>query len=305
MKKPLYITTICLIAGLFSLTSCQQSDIASISETNTKNSQRVAAIGAWSRQFTDDFLIGSTLTQWQKANRKDYNSNYCQYDPSVPIVDNKDSRTCLIITATKTGIDAYKSGLIKSNYSFKPARNEEYRISSQIKLLALDGTTFKSFTQTYGAWPAFWSVQETSWPTKGEIDIMEGYSYNGIAPARFASNLFYGTTAGNNLLGISAERNYPSTFNIDGNSGWHLYDCYWKNQNGVVTVTIMIDNQTVATYTDSINTKLKLANFGPHNVILNLNVGSNNSSFINPSLINLLSSTMMWVDYVTVDKRTI
>ena len=305
MKKTFFITASYLFIGLISLNSCQQSDIASVSETTATSSQRIAAVGAWSRQFTDDFLIGSTLMQWQRANRKDYNSNYCQYDPSVPKVDNKDGRTCMVITATKTGIDTYKSGLIKSNYSFKPTRNEEYRISSQIKLLALDGITFKSFTQTYGAWPAFWSVQETNWPTQGEIDIMEGYSYNGIAPARFASNLFYGTTIGNNLLGNNAERAYPSTFNVDGNNGWHLYDCFWKNQNGVVTVTIMIDNQTVTTYTNSINTNLKLANFGPHNVILNLNVGSNNSSFINPSLINLLSSTMMWVDYVTVDKRTI
>lgn len=305
MKKPLYIASSCLFIGLIFLNSCEQTDIASVSETTTKSSQRVAAVGAWTRQFTDDFLIGSTLTQWQKANRKDYNSNYCQYDPTVPVVASNDSRTCMVITATKTGTDAYKSGLIKSNYSFKPARNEEYRVSSQIKLIALDGTTFKSFTQTYGAWPAFWSVQETNWPTKGEIDIMEGYSYNGVKPARFASNLFYGTTTGVNLLGTSAERNYPSTFNIDGNSGWHLYDCYWKNQNGVVTVTIQVDNQTVATYTNSVNSNLRLANFGPHNIILNLNVGSNDSSFINPNLINLLSSTMMWVNYVTVDKRTI
>jgi hypothetical protein len=304
MKKTFFSTS-CLLVGLFFLNSCESSDIVSASKTSP-SSERVAAVGPWTRQFTEDFSAGSKITdRWTAANRKDYNSNYCQYDPAVPVLATNDFRQCLVISATKTGTDAYKSGLLKTKtYTFKPARNEEFRVSSQIKLIAKDGSTFKSFKQTYGAWPAFWTVQETNWPTKGEIDIMEGYSFNPSA-ARFASNLFYGTTTGSNLLGNTAERNYPSSFDVDGNSGWHLYDCFWKNQNGVVTVTIKIDNATVATYTDSINGNLRLANFGPHNVMLNLNVGSNDNSFINKSLINILSSTQMWVDYVTVDKRTI
>ncbi len=300
MKK----TTLVLALGLGILSCEKPLETANVNKTGNTANLKVAAVGPWSRTFTDDFNAGSTLSQWQKANRKDYNSNYCQYDPSVPQVATKDFRSCLIITATKTGNNAYKSALLKSNYSFKPANNQEYRLSSQIKLIALDGSTFKSFTQTYGAWPAFWSVQETNWPTKGEIDIMEGYSF-APSSSRFASNLFYGTSTGNNLLGNTAERNYPSSFNVDGNSGWHLYDCYWKNQNGVVTVTTMIDNQIIATYTNSVSPNLSLQNFGPHTIMLNLNVGSNDANFINPNLIKLFSSTMMWVDYVTVDKRTI
>ncbi len=125
---------------------------------------------------------------------------------------------------------------------------------------------------------------------------MEGYSYGGTA--RFASNLFYGTTSGVNQLGTSAERSYTVA------EGWHTYEQYWKNQQGAVTVTIIVDGVTRATYTNATNSALRLENFGPHNVIVNLNVGSNNNLF-NNSLINLFDRTLMYVDYVKVDKRTL
>ena len=162
----------------------------------------------------------------------------------------------------------------------------------------MNGSTYMDFTQTYGAWPAFWTVQETNWPTEGEIDIMEGYSYGNSA--NYASNLFYGTSTGNNQLGNTCQKPYAVT------SGWHMYDEYWANNNGVVTVTIQLDGNTVSTYTNSINGNLKLQNFGPHNIILNLCVGSNsNLGIFNNNSINLYSKTMMWVDYVTVDKCTL
>jgi hypothetical protein len=304
MKKQLFITAGALFVGLLTFYSCDNGDISSVSETA---SPIAPPPSAWSMTFREDFNVptsGSfTFSQWEKANRKDYNSALCTYDPNVPKVEKQDFRDVLVLNATKTGTDAYKSGLIKTKtYSFKPARNEEFRVSSQIKLIAKDGANFKSFTQTYGAWPAFWTVQETNWPTKGEIDIMEGYSFSPSA-SRFASNLFYGTAVGKNLLGNTFERNYPSNFNIDGSSGWHLYDCYWKNVNGVVTVSTYIDGTLIASYTNSGN--LKLQNFGPHNIILNLNVGSNDNNFIKKENINLLSSVSMWVDYVTVEKRTL
>jgi hypothetical protein len=188
--------------------------------------------------------------------------------------------------------------MLKSNFTFKPAVNQEYHVSASIKLIAMSGSTYEGFSSTYGAWPAFWTVQETNWPVNGEIDIMEGYSFSGST--RFTSNLFYGTSAGNNLLGNSCTKQYTVS------EGWHVYDQYWQNVNGAVTLTIKLDGATVSTYTNSINGNLKLQNFGPHNIMLNLNVGSNsNVGIFNNSLINLFSKTMMWVDYVTVDKRSL
>jgi len=272
----------------FTLLSCGNSeDIA----PNGKTSPR--AVGPWQRQVTEDF---NNLNNWQKTSRFDYNSNYCRYDGSVPAIGNYDGRTVLVLTATKESSNVWKSGHIKSNYSFKPGVNEEYRVSSQIKLITMNGTSYVGFANSYGLWPAFWTVQETNWPTQGEIDIMEGYSFAGST--RFTSNLFYGTSSGNNLLGNTCERAYGVS------EGWHMYDEYWKNQNGSVTVTIQLDGVTVSTYTNAVNGNLKLQNFGPHNIILNLAVGSNYGIFDN-SKINVWTKTMMWVDYVTVDKRTI
>lgn len=298
--------TLLSLAVFFCAASCKKSDPAvtpaatpaqtTVAGASTSN-LRTQAVGAWQRVLTDDFTNSGSLNNWSVTNRADYNSSICLYQPGNVSFGTYDSRNVLVLTANKNG-SSYNSGHIKSNFSFKPANNEEWRVSSQIKLIAIDGSTYKDFTQTYGAWPAFWTVQETNWPTKGEIDIMEGYSFSTYA--RFASNLFYGNSTGNNQLGNTCEKPYGVS------AGWHMYDEYWKNQNGAVTVTIQLDGVTVTTYTNAINGNLALQNFGPHNIIFNLAVGSNsNVGIFNNASINLFSKTMMWVDYVTIDKRTL
>lgn len=281
-----------LLAGMVAIIFCSCSKKDDVVEPSTKGTNQLKA-SAWSRQFTEDF---NNLNNWQKTQRKDYNSTLCQYLSSVPQIGNYDGRTCLVLTATKSG-SIWNSGHVKSNYSFKPGTNQEYRVSAQIKLVALNGSTWMGFSSTYGLWPAFWTVQESNWPVNGEIDIMEGYSYGGST--KFASNLFYGNTAGSNLLGTTCERSYGV------GEGWHMYDEYWKNENGWVTVTIKLDGNTVATYTNSVNGNLKLQNFGPHNIIFNLCVGCTSWNAFDNSRINVYTKTMMWVDYVTVDRRTL
>lgn len=271
---------------------------------NTNNSADKTAASSWVKQFEDTFDVGSTLSKWTKVQRTDYNSNYCDYNSSVPTIQLRDGKGCLEIKTSKLGASKYQSGLVKSVYQYKPENNTEYVLAATIKLLAMDGANYRSFTDTYGAWPAFWSVQENGWPTHGEIDIMEGYSFAPNA-SRFASNLFYGTATGANQLSNQAERQYPGTFNVNANNGWHLYECYWKMKDNVVTVTIKVDNTTVSTYTNSNVSKLNLNKFENHNVILNMNVGSNDSSFIDPNKINLFTTVMMWVDNVSVSKRSI
>jgi hypothetical protein len=292
----------------FGFASCSENttpeaETQSASIVINSNTSKVAA-APWVKQFEDTFNVGSTLSQWTKAQRTDYNSKYCDYNSSVPTIQTRDGKGCLEIKTTKLSATKYQSGLIKSNYQYKPENNTEYMLSANIKLIAMDGANYKSFTDTYGAWPAFWSVQENAWPVQGEIDIMEGYSFSPNA-SRFTSNLFYGTTSGANQLGNNAERGYPSTFNLNGNNGWHLYESFWSVKNNVVTVTIKLDNITISTYTNSSVSNLNLNNFGPHNIILNMNVGSNDSNFIDPNKINLFSTVMMWVDDVTVYKRPI
>jgi len=275
-----------------------------LSTVNTAAGTGKIAAAPWVKQFEDTFNVGSNLSQWTKEQRADYNSWYCDYNSSVPTTQWRDGKQCLEIKTTKLSAYKYQSGFISSHYQYKPENNTEYMLSANIKLIAMEGGTYKSFSDTYGAWPAFWSVQQNAWPTKGEIDILEGYSFAPNA-SRYTSNIFYGTSSGNNLLGNSAERNYPGSFNLNGNNGWHLYESFWKMQNNVVTVTIKVDNITVATYTNSSVANLNLNNFGTHSIIFNMNVGSKDSNFLDPNKINLFSSVMMWVDDVTVYKRPI
>lgn len=304
MKKLslLSLSLICLLGFVSCSDNTPEVENQVASTSMNSNTSKVAA-APWVKQFEDTFNVGSTLSQWTKAQRTDYNSKYCDYNSAVPTIQTRDGRGCLEIKTTKLSATKYQSGLIKSNYQYKPENNTEYMLSANIKLIAMDGANYKSFTDTYGAWPAFWSVQENAWPTQGEIDVMEAYSF---APnvSRFTSNLFYGTASGTNQLGNAAERAYPS-FDVNANNGWHLYESFWSVKNNVVTVTIKLDNVTVSTYTNSSVSKLNLNNFGPHNIILNMNVGSNDSSFIDPNKINLFTNVMMWVDDVTVYKRPI
>jgi len=295
-----------MLTCVFGLLSCAENPVTEKESApiSTNVSTKKVAGSPWIKQFEDTFDVGSSLSQWTKEQRADYNSWYCDYAASVPTTQWRDGKQCLEIKTTKLNAYKYQSGFITSNYQYKPENNTEYMLSANIKLIAMDGANYRSFKDTYGAWPAFWSVQGNGWPTKGEIDIMEGYSFAPNA-SRFTSNIFYGTSVGTNLLGNSAERNYPGNFNIDGNNGWHLYESFWKMKDNVVTVTIKVDNVTVATYTNGSAQNLNFNNFGTHSVIFNVNVGSKDSNFIDPNKLNLFSTVMMWVDDVTVYKRPI
>src|SRR5688572_15497519 len=99
-------------------------DEAPVTGTQKKTGNKLGALGPWQRVFTDNFDNASSLNSWQRTSRFDYNSNVCQYDASVPAVANHDWRNVLVLTATKSG-NIWKSGHVKSNFSFKPGVNEE------------------------------------------------------------------------------------------------------------------------------------------------------------------------------------
>jgi hypothetical protein len=295
MKK-LSLNLIVCVFVITLQTSCETQEI----DNNLQSTKEISdsdtnlRTGPWIRVLTDNFDANGNLNNWEKTSRKDYNSSICNYVSDNPRLANLDNKDCLELSAYKSGSE-YNSGHVKSYVTFSPANNEEYAVTASIKLIAKDGATYKGFGETYGAWPAFWTVQETNWPTKGEIDILEGYSFGNST--RFASNLFYGTSSGNNLLNNTAERTYTVS------EGWHTYQERWRNINGSVTVEVWLDGSRKSSYTNATDSQLKLENFKDHNIIFNLNVGSNTGIFDN-SRINLFSKTYMYVDFVRLDKRT-
>ncbi len=286
-KRILYLV---IMAGI--LCGCL-NDIPDLDQSTIVNPIGLKSVTEWGTVFKDEFNSGGNLSQWIAAERFDYNSKVCKYLASVPIIRTYDNSDCLVITATKNG-KIWNSGFLTSKFSFKPGLNEEYKTTARIKFTAFRSGNYVDFGTTYGAWPAFWTVQGNRWPTFGEIDIVEGYTYGTYA--RYACNLIYGK--GRNVLGTTCERQYLVS------EGWHVYEQYWKNENGAVSVIIALDGIQVASYTNAVNPKLKLEDFGPHTVMLNLNVGDNYGIFDN-SKINVFDKTMMWVDYVTVEKRNI
>lgn len=297
MKKFILSSSV-LVCLLFA--SCENEGVEVLpAETESSATEStVGAKGPWSYILWEPFDSGSNITnKWTKTNRKDYNSETtCTYKPSQVGLASLDGKQCLRLTAKSDGNGKYISGHIKSKKNFKPAKNQEIYVTARIKLVAKNGNTWKGFNQTYGAWPAFWTVNETDWPKKGELDIMEGYSYGGSS--HFASNLFYGTSVGKNLLS-----NTDKSYSIS--EGWHTYQMRWINKNNVYSAEMWIDGKKKATYNDANTNKLKMSNFGWHNVILNLNVGSDDKNLFQDSKINLFSNTYMYVDYVAVKKRTI
>lgn len=170
--------------------------------------QPLGVPGAWTLKFDDEFNT-MNLSHWQPnwlgssdtAITKPVNSGEVEcIDPAQSSVGGG----VLTITAVQRSCDGYNfaSGLLETNGPF----NFTYGYMEARMYLPSNGSG------GIADWPAFWA-DGASWPTDGEIDVMEGL--DGSACWHF----HYGTSSSPQQVGTCVPGDY---------SGWHTYGADWE-----------------------------------------------------------------------------
>ncbi len=288
-----------LFAGLLSMVACskrmepevllpveetitmERNTIVSANATcdYTLNEAAILAAG-YTKVFEDDFA--SDLSSWKVWVGGAFNNELQHYQAANLQLANGN----LVITAKKEPVigqtnpfDAtpksfnYTSGRIECRSPISASlATPKVRIVARVKLAS-----------GYGMWPAFWSYGDP-WPTQGEIDIIEA---RGQEPFKYQTNYFYGRTANRNLV-----KNQVGfiTSDVSLTDCYHVYEMIWSQNS----LTSLLDGTVVETKTGSYIPNL----FGKtERIVLNLAVGGNFFSNLNPALI---VTDTMYVDYVKV-----
>jgi beta-glucanase (GH16 family) len=213
--------------------------------------------------FEDDF---SSIDQskWTVWNGGAYNSELQLYrgqslsiDDGILVIKSK-RESANGNTLPESGVTKhfdFTSGRIDSKFTFSASNtNPKVRFVARIQLPA--GT---------GMWPAFWTNGD-QWPTKGEIDIMEGvgdaFSYQ--------TDYFYGTKPGEFLnVDSLTMKTIPSQVNLS--TEFHIYEVIWEKNK----LTYLLDGVVVDTKTSTGPGGEYIPSFfgKDHHVTLNLAVG--------------------------------
>jgi beta-glucanase (GH16 family) len=149
-----------------------------------------------------------------------------------------------------------------------------------------------------GFWPAFWTLGTIgpSWPSIGELDIME----MGSQSARFANLInkqVSGATHWSNNNGSQGDAVGIINSSVDLNNDYHVFKMVWTAQS----ITMYLDN--VVYFTQNITNPVAngLTEFhNPHFLILNLAVGGGYTGILNPADITATFPSKMYIDYVRI-----
>jgi beta-glucanase (GH16 family) len=172
----------------------------------------------------------------------------------------------------------YTAARLNSKYAFKYGR-----VEVRAKLPAAQGTWPAIWTlgKNISENGAYWQTQgygDTTWPTCGEIDIMEQDSNKSITSGAF----HFPDSNGNHTYTF----NYLSVSNTD--SSWHVYSMDWSAE----TIKLSVDGTVFHTLNNAQNPYFD----NEHFILLNIAMGGQLGGTISDDFI----SDIMEIDYVRV-----
>ena len=237
---------------------------------------------AWSDEFSTDGLVDAARWNYDTAGNASFNyNNELEYYSNARLENASISGGVLSITARK-------EDLVSPGFGYAGQHYTSARLNTQGKAQWTYGyfETRARLPCGTGTWPAIWMLGTVgTWPSEGELDIME---YVGRNP-----HTIYGTTHSTTSGGAGAG---GTTTLPDECGAFHNYEMLWTAE----TVKFGIDGAWYYTYTNAHSGHDQWPFDDPEYLLLNFAVGGN---FGGPSVDDSIFPTAMQVDYVRVYQK--